>query len=111
MLSLEGRRDSFLTDSDEEASEGFPREGLDAWEATLETGDLRLLEGSLGCGWTGLRREPELDLGLRAGRTGEGRKPEVWERAEAHAVVMDGMRGEKTHAAAWDPGPCDEVAM
>lgn len=31
---------------------------------------------------TGLRREPELILGLRSGRTGEGRKLEVLEKAE-----------------------------
>lgn len=62
--------------------------GLDPCEVTLETGNLRLLEGIQA----GLRRAPELELGLRAGRTGEGRNPEVWEREEAQAVV-DGMRG------------------
>lgn len=42
---------------------------------------------------TGLSGDTELVLGLRAGRTGEGRKPEVLEKAQAQAMAADGMRG------------------
>lgn len=80
MRLLEGRRESFVTDGGEEAREGILGEGLDPGEPPLGAGDLRCPEGAWVVIQAGLRRELELDLGLRAGRTGEGRKPEVWER-------------------------------
>lgn len=78
-----------MAESNGETKERFQRVGLDPFEATLETGRQ--------VGWavtqTGLRGDPELVLGLRAGRTVEGRKPEVLEKAEVRAVVVGGMRG------------------
>lgn len=64
-----------MTDGGEEAREGFPREGLDPGEATLETGDLRCLEGSPGCdpGWA--------QEGARAGPGAEGREDWGGEKA------------------------------
>lgn len=61
-----------MTDSDEEAREGFPREGLDPCEATLESGDRRILEGSLGCDPDCAQEGARAGLGLRAGGLGRG---------------------------------------
>lgn len=86
-------------------------------QGEVPEGDQNPFEAMLGSGglessgeaalWSTLAQE---DLGQRAGRSREGKTPELLDEAEAQALVMDGMGGG-THAAAWHPGPRDGVGM
>lgn len=73
--------------------------------------EVQSLERRLGCDPDWAQEQLELDLGPRAGRRGQGRTSEVWEKAEVQAGVTDRMRAWEKLGRFPGPCPCNEVAM